>query len=284
MIHLRTVRYGILAGLLLATALSAFDAHAVPSNGGNCNACHAGGPPGQPPAPPPTPPAPTPEPAPIPVPNGPTVPVIEYRNAALDHYFVTAAPAEIAKLDAGLLIGWARTGQSFNAYPTQVTGSVGVCRFYNPSLLTHFYGADWTKRLRTRDRPGNPSRDDDDDFDDRDDDDGDEDGTAGPIPAPAPAPTPTPAPPPSAQSNECAILKGNPGWAFESIAFYAFTPDAAGLCPTGTVQLFRVYNNSISGSPNHRYTTDLALRDRMLGQGWAAEGYGPYGVTMCVAE
>jgi hypothetical protein len=45
-----------------------------------------------------------------------------------------------------------------------------------------------------------------------------------------------------------------------------------------------VYNNNMSGSPNQRYTTDLALRDRMLAQGWTAGGYGPFGVTMCVAE
>ena len=33
--------------------------------------------------------------------------VVEYRNDALDHYFITAEPAEAAMLDAGVVVpGW----------------------------------------------------------------------------------------------------------------------------------------------------------------------------------
>ena len=57
---------------------------------------------------------------------------IEYYNAALDHYFVTALPDEIAKLDAGDFVGWARTGQHITVYDpaTPVPGMSPVCRFY----------------------------------------------------------------------------------------------------------------------------------------------------------
>jgi hypothetical protein len=50
------------------------------------------------------------------VPPPETVDVVEFYNAGLDHYFITAFPDEIAKLDNGTFVGWARTGQSFRAY------------------------------------------------------------------------------------------------------------------------------------------------------------------------
>ena len=72
-----------------------------------------------------------------------TVEVIEYRNAALDHYFITHVPGEIAILDAGVTIkGWTRTGFSFKAFTTPQAGASEVCRFYIPPGLgdSHFFG------------------------------------------------------------------------------------------------------------------------------------------------
>jgi hypothetical protein len=69
-------------------------------------------------------------------------PVIEYYDAALDHYFITQFKDEIAALDAGAHPGWMRTGQSFLAYlPEQGVGRP-VQRWYGlPSagLDTHFF-------------------------------------------------------------------------------------------------------------------------------------------------
>lgn len=72
-----------------------------------------------------------------------TVSVIEYYNVSLDHYFVSAAPLEIAALDAGQFPGWRRTGQSFNAYNRAVHGASPVCRFYLPPPYgdSHFFSA-----------------------------------------------------------------------------------------------------------------------------------------------
>jgi hypothetical protein len=75
-----------------------------------------------------------------------TLVAVEYYNATLDHYFVTAAPDEIAKLDRGEFVGWQRTQQSFNVFDpaTPVAGASAVCRFYGkPSagLDSHFYSA-----------------------------------------------------------------------------------------------------------------------------------------------
>ena len=75
-----------------------------------------------------------------------TLEAIEYYNAALDHYFVTSFADEIAKLDAGALAGWQRTGQHFTVFDpaTPIAGASPVCRFYGvpaAGLDSHFYSA-----------------------------------------------------------------------------------------------------------------------------------------------
>ena len=75
------------------------------------------------------------------------VDVVEFHHAAFDHYFMTASPAEIAKLDNGTFAGWARTGYAFKAYATGSSPGPAtnpVCRYYGlPSagLDSHFYSA-----------------------------------------------------------------------------------------------------------------------------------------------
>ena len=69
--------------------------------------------------------------------------VVEYYNAALDHYFVTWQPAEQANLDAGNTpTRWNRTGQTFKVFTTAQTGTSPVCRYYIPPGLgdSHFFG------------------------------------------------------------------------------------------------------------------------------------------------
>ena len=72
-----------------------------------------------------------------------SVNVIEYYHAALDHYFITTLPIEIAKLDDGILTGWIRTGQVFHAYASAVGGTSPVCRLYIPPANgdSHFLSA-----------------------------------------------------------------------------------------------------------------------------------------------
>ncbi len=71
------------------------------------------------------------------------VPVVEYYNAALDHYFISALPADIGALDSGSLKGWVRTGYVFNAFLAAAAGTAAVCRFYLPPAFgdSHFYSA-----------------------------------------------------------------------------------------------------------------------------------------------
>jgi hypothetical protein len=86
-------------------------------------------------------------------------------------------------------------------------------------------------------------------------------------------------------SAECAGLRnGSRDWQYEGDAFFVRMPDDAGNCPAGSHPVYRLYNNGQSGAPNHRYTTDAAVRTAMLASGWLPEGYGPQGVSFCSPE
>ena len=71
------------------------------------------------------------------------VTVVEFYNEALDHYFISWTPAEIANLDAGNTpTRWVRTGYSFKAFATPQAGATDVCRYYIPPAdgSSHFFG------------------------------------------------------------------------------------------------------------------------------------------------
>jgi cyclophilin family peptidyl-prolyl cis-trans isomerase len=74
-------------------------------------------------------------------PTATSVPVVEFYNTTLDHYFITANAAEASTIDSGGAgPGWIRTGNSFKS-----GGSAAVCRFYgsqSPGPNSHFYTVD----------------------------------------------------------------------------------------------------------------------------------------------
>jgi hypothetical protein len=71
--------------------------------------------------------------------------IVEYHNAAFDHYFMTSLGAEIALCDASAppCAGWAPTGFTFGATrdSAMTAAEADVCRFYNDSFVpsSHFY-------------------------------------------------------------------------------------------------------------------------------------------------
>jgi len=81
--------------------------------------------------------------------------------------------------------------------------------------------------------------------------------------------------------NECGVVKASADWDFEGAVFGVLAPGPAGNCPDGSNPVYRLYNNGQGAAPNHRYTTNLAMRTAMLAKGWIAEGYGDLGVIMC---
>jgi mono/diheme cytochrome c family protein len=88
----------------------------------------------------------------------------------------------------------------------------------------------------------------------------------------------------SALAIECSSLMTTVGWQFEAYVFNVMPPSALdGSCPAGTIPVYRLFNNGQGGAPNHRFTTDLSVRQQMLAQGYLPEGYG-IGVSMCAPQ
>ena len=162
-------------------------------------------------------------------PPAPTVDVIEFYNAAMDHYFMSSLAPDIDALDSGHFPGWVRTGHTFKAYPQPAAGASPVCRFYLPPPQdSHFY---------------------------------------------------------SASTAECALVAVTyPTFVLEAPnVFYIALPDTTtGACPSGTVAVFRLYNNRADA--NHRYTTDPQIKAQMISQGYIAEGYGSSATIMCAPQ
>ena len=160
------------------------------------------------------------------VPPVATATVVEFYNAALDHYFISWVAAEIALLDEGVKIkGWSRTGASFRTYTAAQSTTSPVCRFYIPPALgdSHFFGRGTT---------------------------------------------------------ECVATKTKfPDLVLEDDSFMHLALPSGGACPSGTVEVYRVFSNRADA--NHRYMTDPAVRDAMKTRGWTPEGDGPNMVVMC---
>jgi hypothetical protein len=86
----------------------------------------------------------------------------------------------------------------------------------------------------------------------------------------------------TAFATECFARIGDHAWTLETAdAFDIGVPAADGSCAEGLMPVYRLYNSGHGGAPNHRYTTDLAVREQMIAQGWVPEGFGPNGVEMC---
>lgn len=142
----------------------------------------------------------------------PTANVIEYYNASLNHFFITAYPDEAAMLDQGTEIkGWTRTGVTWSAWANagDSATAVPVCRFLGTSGKgpnSHFYTAD---------------------------------------------------------ASECALVKKNPLWSFEAVAFYIEVP-SAGACKSGTAPVYRsFYPGADVSQSNHRFLPDLTMSEHM---------------------
>jgi hypothetical protein len=151
----------------------------------------------------------------------PTVDVIEFFNAGLDHYFLTAVADEAAAIDRGVVgPGWARTGFTFRAYAadTEAPGALPACRFFGTPGLgpsAHFY---------------------------------------------------------TANASECELVKANPRWLYEGIAFRTLVP-ANGQCAAGMAPVVRFFRpGAVVQEARHRYVKDPAEIARMRSAGWTEEG------------
>ena len=67
---------------------------------------------------------------------------VEFYNAELDAYFMTADQPEITALQGGIPAGWAETGYAFPVDDRALAGNLPVCRFFSASFAprsSHFY-------------------------------------------------------------------------------------------------------------------------------------------------
>jgi len=78
---------------------------------------------------------------------------------------------------------------------------------------------------------------------------------------------------------ECAQVRMDPGWHFESYDFSATPAGANGGCASGTVPVFRAYNHRFAqNDSNHRYTATPSVYNTQVD----ATGWTPEGVVFCV--
>jgi uncharacterized delta-60 repeat protein len=91
----------------------------------------------------------------------PSQSAVEFYNVILNHYFITAEPAEAAAIDAGAAgPGWQRTGRGFRVWLAATgvqPGALPVCRFYGTPGIgpnSHFYTIDPLECDAVRSDPG----------------------------------------------------------------------------------------------------------------------------------
>ena len=164
--------------------------------------------------------------------QGAPLSLVEYYNGPLDHYFVTADPAERAAIESGLAgPGWERTttlGHVWTPDSVGVAGAVGrtaICRFYgNPQVgadgrrigpNSHFYTAD---------------------------------------------------------PEECEAVKHDRGWVFEGIVFAAAQAVTGSCVPPLVAVRRNYNQRFRENDSNHRYTVDPAVGAQMTARGWVDEG------------
>lgn len=70
---------------------------------------------------------------------------------------------------------------------------------------------------------------------------------------------------------ECAKVKTNPFWTYESIAFNSDVP-VADTCTPDRVPVVRLYNNGMGGQASHRYVTSHSEVRELTQRGWIVEG------------
>lgn len=73
----------------------------------------------------------------------------------------------------------------------------------------------------------------------------------------------------TANATECQWLKSSAIWQYEKLAYKVALP-TSGACPVG-IPLYRLFNNGMTGAPNHRYTTKPAKRAELIAQGFTPE-------------
>ncbi|MEO7255280.1 MAG: beta-galactosidase [Casimicrobium sp.] len=158
--------------------------------------------------------------------------MVEFYNSALDYYFISSRPGDIALIDS--LAGWTRTGNSFNVYSSPPAGALGLSRYYfdqvarSNSRGSHFYTVVAAEKAALANL--NPT---------------------------------------NAQAPRLPFNEGIDSFAFAPASEGASGGCASGQTPV--YRLFRG-QAKFPDNPNHRFTANLALYTSFVGLGWDGEG------------
>lgn len=163
----------------------------------------------------------------------------EYFYAPLSYYFMTSRPAEKTLLDNAA--GWSKTGGLINVLPSGVSGAAPLTRFFFDQIARQKTRGSHFYTLVDSERAA--------------------------LTAANPDNTPAPGKP----FNE----------GVDSYAFRPLTEGIGGTCAPTQRPVYRAFrgNQRFPDDPNHRFTTDLALYNQLVAQGWDGEG-----VKFCVPQ
>ena len=173
--------------------------------------------------------------APVTPPVVTTTPMIEFLHPALDYYFITSRPADIALLD--VTPPFVRTGERFSVYPSALAGTQSITRFYFDQVATsstgvvhgsHFYTlVDAERSALIGINPGN------------------------------------------ANAPKLPFSEGT-----DSFATLPVVEGVGGRCASGLTPVLRLVrgNTRFPDNPNHRFTTSTVTYNAFVALGWDGEG------------
>ena len=173
--------------------------------------------------------------APVTPPVVTTTPMIEFLHPALDYYFITSRPADIALLD--VTPPFVRTGERFLVYPSALAGTQPITRFYFDQVAksstgvvhgSHFYTlVDAERSALIGINPGN------------------------------------------ANAPKLPFSEGT-----DSLAYLPVVEGVGGRCAPGLTPVLRLFrgNARFPDNPNHRFTTSTAIYNSFVALGWDGEG------------
>ncbi|MFO1282104.1 MAG: hypothetical protein U1F51_06465 [Burkholderiales bacterium] len=82
-------------------------------------------------------------------------------------------------------------------------------------------------------------------------------------------------------ANEFAILQGSPVWKHEGRTFFAYWPALDNRCPPGMRPVKRIFNNGVTGAPNHQYADDEDVINQAIARGGVIETGAADGAFFC---
>ncbi len=163
--------------------------------------------------------------------------MVEYVYVPLNYFFVTSREDDKAALDA--IAAFQRTGLSFAVYATQTGNAQAISRFYFDKIaVAGSRGSHFYTLL-----------------------DGDKTALAALNPG-------------NAQTPRLPYNEGIDSWAFLPVV-----SGVGGSCASGQLPIYRMFRGGtrFPDDPNHRFTSDVAIYNAFVAQGWDGEG-----VNFCV--